>query len=150
MHKTDEDVDAYLAAVEDGTLPGAGDSMRTLDARIRADLPGITRVLWRGVFWGGTEQTIIGYGDLVQERPKGPAVEWFLLGLARQKNHISLYVNAADANGNLCAQHAAALRTPTGRAVKAGPASLAVRSATDIDLDELDRMLAKARTIWGI
>ena len=36
--------------------------MVALDRRIVAGLPGRSRALWRGTFWGGTEQAIIGYG----------------------------------------------------------------------------------------
>lgn len=146
MNKTDDSVDEFLASID----ADEGEAMRLLDARICAALPGISRVLWRGVFWGGTEQSIIGYGDLVQERPKGPPVEWFLLGLALQKNHISVYVNAHDEGGNLAKQHAPALKAPGGRAIKAGPASLAIRSLADLNLEEFDRMLANARAIWGV
>lgn len=141
MHKTDESVDAFLDAIEGEQ----GDSMRTLDARISTALPDLSRVLWRGVFWGGTEQAIIGYGDLHQPRPKGPAVEWFLIGLAQQKNHISVYVNAADAGGYLGAQYA-----PRLGKVKAGAASLAFRSVNDLDLDEFDRMLVAAGELAGL
>lgn len=141
MNKTDENVDEFLASIEGD----AGESMRTIDARIRSTLPDISRVLWRGIFWGGTEQAIIGYGDLLQPRPKGPAVEWFLIGLAQQKKHISLYVNAADAGGYLGRQHAAAL----GK-VKIGAASIGFARASDLDLDELDRMLVKAHALSGL
>ena len=66
MNKTDENVDEFLASIEGD----AGESMRTIDARIRSTLPDVSRVLWRGIFWGGTEQAIIGYGDLLQPRRK--------------------------------------------------------------------------------
>ena len=141
MNKTDDDVDEFLAAI-DGD---AGESMRVVDARIRAALPGLSRVLWRGVFWGGTEQAIIGYGELLQERPNGPAVEWFLIGLARQAKHISLYVNAGDSGGYLGKQFAAELGT-----VKIGAASIGFRSADDLDLDALERMVLRARELSGL
>ncbi|RZU66382.1 hypothetical protein EV379_2738 [Microterricola gilva] len=141
MNKVDDDVDEFLAAIEGE----AGASMRAVDARIRAALPDLSRVLWRGVFWGGTEQAIIGYGDLLQPRPKGQAVEWFLIGLAQQKRHISLYVNAADAAGYLGAQYAAELGTVT-----IGAASIGFRSASDLDLDALERMVIRARELSGL
>lgn len=148
MNKTDDDVDAFLAAI-DGD---AGESMRAVDARIHAALPDLSRVLWRGVFWGGTEQAIIGYGDLVQPRPKGHAVPWFLIGLAQQKKHISLYVNAADAGGYLGRQYAAELGGVKESRVKEsgvtiGAASIGFRSADDLDLDALERMVLRARAL---
>ncbi|MET1019081.1 MAG: DUF1801 domain-containing protein [Microterricola sp.] len=141
MNKTDDDVDEFLDAI-DGE---AGESMRAVDARIRAALPGLSRVLWRGVFWGGTEQAIIGYGDLLQPRPKGPPVEWFLIGLAQQKKHISLYVNAADAGGYIGAQYASELGT-----VKVGSASIGFRSVSDLNLEVLERMVLRARELSGL
>lgn len=141
MKATDENVDEFLASIEGD----AGESMRLIDARIRSALPGLSRVLWRGIFWGGTEQAIIGYGDLVQSRPRGHDVEWFLIGLAQQKKHISLYVNAADADGYLGVQHAAALGPVT-----VGAASIGFRNSSDLDLDELDRLLVRARALSGL
>ncbi len=70
--------------------------MRELDAVVAAALPGVGRRLWRGVFWGGTEQAVIGYGDLRQQRPSGQVVEWFWVGVAQQKRTLSLYVNAVE------------------------------------------------------
>lgn len=91
MERTSADVDAFLADLPDARR----DDMVALDTLIRTHLGPRERELWQGVFWGGTEQQIIGYARIEQPRPKGPAVEWFLIGLALQKDHISLYVNAA-------------------------------------------------------
>ena len=58
----------------DRFLGGCSDDMRLLDSVITSAMPGRSRTLWEGVFWGGTEQQIIGYGDLVQRRPKQDGV----------------------------------------------------------------------------
>lgn len=133
MERTDESVDAFL----DGLPEPHRSTLVTLDCHIVAGLPGRSRGLWRGTFWGGTEQAIIGYGDLVQSRPKGPDVEWFAVGLARQKRNVSLYVNAVDDGQYVGQRYAERL----GK-VKAGAASLGFRRLEDIDLDVLDEMLA--------
>ncbi|MEG3616694.1 hypothetical protein [Isoptericola haloaureus] len=133
MERTTQDVDAYLAG--DGVDP---DVVRT-DAVVREVLPRISRALWRGVFWGGTEQTIIGYGDVVQPRPRGPGVEWFLIGLARQKRHLSLYVNAVDDGDYLTRAYADRL----GRATT-GAASIAFARLDDLDPVVLRELLAHA------
>ncbi len=136
VRRTDEDVEAFIANSAD---PGA---LRTLDAAIRSAIPGISRTLWRGVFWGGTEQAIIGYGDITQPRPRGPAVEWFLIGLAQQQRHLSLNINAAD-EGRYLSQHYA---ERLGR-VKVGAASIAFRSPDLLDLGVLDEMLHHAARV---
>ena len=119
--------------------------MRALDAVIVGAMPRRSRVLWEGVFWGGTEQTIIGYRDIVQPRPKGE-VEWFLVGLAQQKNHVSLYVNAVEDGAYLGAKYADRLgRTKSG--VKFGSASIAVKRLDDIDLDVLAELCEHADRI---
>ena len=83
--------DEFLGSIEDDAIR---DTMRAVDAAIVAALPRRRRVLWQGVFWGGTDQSIIGYGDITQPRPRGDDVEWFLVGLARQKSNYSIYLNA--------------------------------------------------------
>ncbi|MEE8600729.1 DUF1801 domain-containing protein [Euzebya tangerina] len=130
--------DAYLESL-DGE---AGEVMRAVDDTIVAAMPERVRVLWEGTFWGGSEQTIIGYGDIVQSRPKGPDVEWFLVGLARQKATYSLYVNAA-ADGTYLG-HAYAERLG---AVKLGAANVSFKRLEDLDLDGLTAMLQEADRI---
>lgn len=133
MHRTDEDVDVFI----DGS--GRAADLRAVDRALRAALPGIERTLWRGVFWGGTEQAIIGYGDLLQPRPRGRDVEWFLIGLAEQRNFLSLYVNAAEDGAYLAKRYADRL----GR-VKVGAASIGFKSAEDLDLDVLEQLARHA------
>jgi len=133
MRPTDTSVDAFIAANDpDGSLA-------TLDGVITAALPGATRVLWQGVFWGGTDQSIIGYGATVQPRPRGAGVEWFLVGLARQKNHLSLYVNAAEGR-----EYLAKVYGPRLGRTKVGSASISFASADVVDLDVLDEMVRHA------
>ncbi|WP_278234865.1 hypothetical protein [Isoptericola sp. AK164] len=133
MHRTTEDVDAFLAG--DDVSP---DMVRT-DAVVREMLPALSRTLWRGVFWGGTEQAIVGYGDIVQPRPRGADVEWFLVGLAQQRRHLSLYVNAVADGAYLTRAYADRL----GRA-KVGAASIAFTRLDDLDDAVLREMLARA------
>ncbi len=116
--------------------------MLTVDRLISDAMPNRRRVLWRGVFWGGTEQTIIGYGDIRQPRPRGDDVEWFLVGLAKQKRHYSLYVNAVADGAYLGQQYADRL----GK-VKLGSASIGFRNLETVDLDVLAELLARADSI---
>jgi hypothetical protein len=119
-------------------------SLARIDAVITAAMRGTSRVLWQGVFWGGTNQSIIGYKTIEQPRPRGRSVEWFLVGLARQKNYLSLYVNAADDGAYLSKSYGPRL----GR-TKVGSASISFTSADDIDLDVLDELVRHADRVSG-
>jgi len=131
-----EDVDGFLDNA------ARSEEMRALDAAITDALPGLTRTLWRGTMWGGTEQAIVGYGLIVQPRPHGADVEWFLVGLAEQKRHLSVYVNAADDEGYLVGRHADRLGS-----VKVGAAALTFTAIDRLDLDEFQAMLRRAHEL---
>ena len=135
MERTGADVDEFLASL-DG--PHA-ETMRTLDALISQRLGGRERELWEGVFWGGTEQRIIGYARIEQPRSKGESVEWFLLGLAQQQKHVSLYVNAVADGGYLLAQYQGRLGS-----LKQGAAALTIPSLEKADLDGLASLVDDA------
>ena len=132
------------ATTPDEWLDGLGDdAMGHLDRLIVASMPGRSRRLWTGTFWGGTEQSIIGYGDLVQSRPRGDDVEWFVVGLARQKRNYSLYVNAVE-DGRYLGQHYEDRLGKGGRKVKIGSASIGFTELDDVDLDVLRELRARA------
>ena len=138
MERVDIDPSEYLESLDDQDR----DVMSTVDKLINDAMPDRRRVLWQGVFWGGSEQTIIGYGDVKQHRPRGDDVEWFLVGLARQKSHYSLYVNAVMDGKYLGQRYADRL----GK-VKLGSASIGFRNLESINLDALAELLAEADSL---
>lgn len=117
--------------------------IKTLDREISKAMAGETRVLWQGIFWGGSKQNIIGYGDVVYERPKG-SVEWFIVGLGLQKNYISVYVNAVEGKQYLAEKYAGKL----GKA-KIGKSSISFKKLSDINLDALIDLVQKAKTLMS-
>jgi hypothetical protein len=131
--------DEFLATIDEATIRA---DMRRLDELLVAQMPGRRRVLYEGTFWGGTEQHIIGYGVLVQPRPRGEDVRWFIVGLARQKASYSLYVNAVADGAYLGRKYADRL----GK-VKMGSASIGFRSLDDVDLDVLEELATEAHRI---
>jgi hypothetical protein len=138
MRRSGTTPDDYLA-----TLPAdLRATMNELDDWISRVFAGRGRSLWEGVFWGGTEQSIIGYGDIVQPRPRGDDVEWFAVGLARQKDHFSLYVNAAEDGAYLLASYKSRL----GKA-RVGSASIAFTDVAKLDRDVLDELLVRAEAL---
>jgi hypothetical protein len=138
MEIVDTDPGDYINSLddEDRTV------MLTVDRLITDAMPNRRRVLWHGVFWGGSEQTIVGYGDIRQPRPRGDDVEWFLVGLARQKHHYSVYVNAVADGTYIGRQYADRL----GK-VKLGSASIGFRKLDTVNLDVLAELLTQADSI---
>lgn len=139
MERSATSPDAWIASLPDDQRP----DIELLDRTIASAMPGQERVLWEGTFWGGTEQRIIGYGAL-QVVERGATVDWFLVGLARQKRHISVYVSAVDDGRYLVQAYADRL----GK-VRVGSASIAVRRATDLDLAVLRELVGHAVSSTG-
>ena len=71
MRIVDTDPDAYLASLPDEHR----DTLTSVDRAIHHAVPKRQRVLWEGVFWGGTHQSIIGYGHIDQTNSSGDTVE---------------------------------------------------------------------------
>lgn len=90
MKVTQRSVEDFLDSVEGPTRA----DIISLHKQIMAHMPGVLPKVWEGVFWGGSKQTIIGFGDLRYLQSSGKTVEWFMVGLGRQKKYISIYINA--------------------------------------------------------
>lgn len=135
MQKVDTSPDDHLVAFPDDER----ETMLELDRLITEAMPGRSRDVWAGTFWGGTEQHIVGYGDIVQPRPRGEDVKWFAVGLARQQRHYSLYVNAVEDGRYLLDSFKDRLGN-----VNLGASSIGFASLADIDLDALRELLRRA------
>jgi hypothetical protein len=140
MQRTDAPVDEFVASLPD---PARAD-LTALDARITDVMAGHERVLWEGPMWGGTQQRIIGYGAYRYENRSGAAVEWFIVGLAMQKRHLSLYVNAFEDGQYLVKRYADRL----GK-VKVGTANVTFKRLDDVDLDAMLEMIERARELMS-
>ena len=136
MQPTDTPITEFLESLPDGVR----EDMTALDAEL-APVFGADRVLWEGPMWGGTEQRIIGYGRMVQRQRSGD-VEWFVVGLAAQKAHLSLYVNAVEDGQYLVRQWAERL----GR-VKVGSANVTFKRLADVDLPAVVALAERARDL---
>ena len=136
MQRSTTTPEAFIASLPDGVR----DDIATLDTVIADAMAGEERVLWDGVMWGGTDQRIIGYGSHQYVNRSGKSVDWFVIGLAAQKNYLSLYVNAADSDGYILGRYAKRL----GK-VKIGSANATFKRASDIDLRVLRELATAAR-----
>jgi len=114
--------------------------MKRVDAVLSKVMKSHSRTLWGGTFWSGTEQSIIGYGDFTYQRSDKKTVDWFIVGLAAQKNYNSIYVNAADEDGYLILRYADRLGN-----VKVRGAVITFKKADDLDLKVLEEVVTMAR-----
>ncbi len=137
MQKSQTSPDEFLASLADGVR----EDMTTLDAEIARVMTGHEHVLWEGTFWGGTEQHIIGYGAYSYKDSKGKEGEWFVVGLAAQKNYLTVYLNAA-ANGKKLAETYA---DQLGKA-KIGRSTITFKRLADINLPVLVELISAAQT----
>jgi hypothetical protein len=135
MEKTSADPTSFIRSLPSDVRT----DIEALDTLISEVMRGHPRVMWEGKFWGGTDQRIIGYGDLTVSRPGKATVHWFIVGLASQKDHISIYVSAADDDGYLVKKYQDRL----GK-VKVGSAVISVKKADDLDLSALRELVAAA------
>jgi hypothetical protein len=138
MERSTTSPDDHIASLPDGVR----EDIAALDAVLGDAMTGEERVLWEGVFWGGTTQAIIGYGAYRYKGRSGAEGEWFKVGLAAQKNYLSVYVNAAEGGQSLAKTYA-----PRLGKVKAGSANLQFKRAADVDLDVLREMIGRAREL---
>lgn len=79
-HSNAADPDTYIAELDDVRRP----QIASLDAQIRAAAPGLDRRMQSGM---------IAYGHYTYRYATGRTGEWFLVGLASNKQYISLYVS---------------------------------------------------------
>lgn len=114
--------------------------VKRLDKLISGVFKGHARALWQGTFWGGSEQVIIGYGDMSFTAARGKTVAWFMVGLALQKQYISVYIHAVDGKQYVAEKYAKQL----GK-VKCGKSSISFRDLGEVELDVLAEVLRIAR-----
>ena len=138
MKRVESSPDDYIAS----QAPGIQGVLEKLHTLIKKALPDQDCCLWEGVFWGGSQQQIIGYGNYSYQRSDKKQVEWFTVGLARQKNYFSIYVNAVEDKVYLAEIYQSRL----GK-VKTGKSNISFRNLADVNLDVLTEMIEHAGKI---
>ena len=138
MERTNRSPDEHIASLRDEVR----DDIAMLDAQIARIFDGHERVMWEGPMWGGTEQRIIGYGAYHYKGRSGAEGEWFVVGLAVQKAHLSLYVSGAEDGMPLAKRYADRL----GK-VKVGSANVTFKRLDDLDLPVALEMVERARDL---
>jgi len=72
----------------------------------------------------------------------GKTVDWFIVGLAVQRNYLSVYVNATEGRAYLAERYAKRL----GK-VRVGKSSIGFASIDDVDLDQLSELITEAKRL---
>jgi Domain of unknown function (DU1801) len=121
--------------------PAREDALRELDAVIRGAAPALSRWFVPGTPPGqpGMTMTMIGYGQYTYTVKGSPAlVTWPVLGIALQKNYLSLYSNAYGDGPPFACAYAGKL----GRARVSAKGVVTFTSIDDINLQALAEMVA--------
>lgn len=132
METTKRSITEYLSSLPEGVR----DDIKELHRLISKHMPGVKPKMWEGVFWGGSQQSIIGYGDLNFTRSDKKEVKWFAVGLSLQKNYISIYV-VATVNGHYALKESG---KKLGK-VKLGSSSISFKKLEDLDLKEFVKLV---------
>ncbi len=138
MQRSEVTPDEFLASLPTDVKA----DMDALDREISTVMTGAERVLWEGRFWGGSEQRIIGYGAYRYEGRSGRSGDWFVVGLAAQKNYLTVFVNAVADGRYLAESHAGTI----GKA-KIGRSSISFKRLSDINLPVLLELVGQAREV---
>jgi hypothetical protein len=131
--KRDPQVKAYL----DGIEGERGEIVQAIDRLVRDVVPDLATKMWN--------DNIVGYGNLHYKSPSGREGEWFPIGLANQKQYVSLYLCAADGDGYIAEQNAERLQRPDARAkVSVGKSCIRFKHLDDLDLDVVRELVRRA------
>jgi hypothetical protein len=133
-----KEVRDYLADLADDRKR----EMVRLDAAIRQAVPQLPVKFWQQKLWGGTDQNIIGYGEMTSRRSSGNEVNWFIVGLALQKQYFSLYINAVENNMYL----PEARKDDLGK-VKVGKSSVSFKKLDDLNLEVALELVQRAANL---
>lgn len=113
--------------------------IQELDKFITEINPSVEKVMWEGKFWGSSEQKIIGYGRFTAKRSDKKIVEWFIVGLALQKNYITIFVTGVEDDMYIVEKY----KDQLGKA-KIGKSTISFKKIEDINLNTLKIILNKA------
>jgi hypothetical protein len=122
--------------------PDRREEILALDAVLAPIFAGQERAMWEGVFYGGTQQRILGYGVYQYRGRSGAQGEWFVVGIAVQKDHLTFYATGAEDGQSLIKRYGSAL----GKA-KLGSGSATFRRLADVDLSAVADIATRARDL---
>ena len=89
--------------------------------------------------------SIIGYGEYTYKYASGRTGEWMIIGLASQKNYISLYICAVEGKEYVAEKHKAEFPKAS-----IGKSCIRFKKIEDIDTKALTNLLLKAEKLGGM
>jgi hypothetical protein len=91
--------------------PARKADLQAMDALIRKTAPRLERWFYAGAKADGPgmKMSLIGYGSFQYEVKSGQRVTWPIVGLALQKNYISLYTSVVKDGASITDRHKGAL-----------------------------------------
>ena len=120
--------------------------LHNLDKLIRRSAPTLKRYFHRGTPAGhpGMRFKMIGYGKLQYVARSGQSVDWPAVGVALQKNYISVYLSVKKEGAPL-------LRSYSGKLgeLRAGHNNFSFKAYEDLDVRRLASLFAEAEQIFN-
>ena len=141
MFKVDVDsLDAYFAFD-----PTRRPDLTALDRAIRTSAPRLTRYFHAGTPKGepGMRFKMIGYGPFHSASTSGMAVRWPAIGVALQKNYISVYIPVRKNGAPLIDAYADRLN-----ATRTGIGNFSVETVDQLDAAALADLLAETQLLF--
>src|SRR3984957_21344911 len=119
--------------------------LQNLDKLIRRSAPGLKRYFHRGTPAGqpGMRFKMIGYGKLQYAVGSGQSVDWPAVGVALQKNYISVYLSLMKEGAPLLQSYCGKLGER-----RAGRNNFSFITYQDLNLQGLAALLAEAEQIF--
>jgi hypothetical protein len=114
----------------DGLPKDRREVLSTIHNAIRNEVPCLKPHIAHGM---------IGYGPFPYRTRRGCERDWFVVGLASQKNYMSLYLGACDSNGYLAERN----KDRLGK-VSVGRSCIRFKRLEDLDLKVAMQLIRKA------
>lgn len=93
----------------------------------------------------GLYGAIIGYGNYHYKSKSGREGDWMIIGLASQKNYISLYICATENDEYLAEKHKAELPNAS-----IGKSCIRFKKTEDLDMEVVKKLILKAEKLGGM
>ncbi len=119
--------------------------LQKLDQLIRRSAPGLKRYFHRGTPAGepGMRFKMIGYGKFQYVARNGQYVDWPAVGVALQKNYISVYLSVMKDEASLIQRYSGKLGE-----VRLGRNNFSFRTFEDLDVRLIASLFAEAEQIF--
>lgn len=126
--------------------PKRKSDLQQLDRLIRKAAPKLKRYFHRGTPAGqpGMRMTMIGYGRMHHALKSGATLEWPAIGVALQKNYISVYFSVMAGDAPVAARYVGKLGE-----LRSGDNNFSFVRFDNLNVDALSSLIGEAAKIYG-